>query len=103
MKKFFKVLAIVVVLLLAVIIALPFMFKGKIVELVKAEANKQLTATVDFDNDVSLSLFKNFPQFTIKLKNFSIAYSADVDTLISVKNFSATLDVMYQHRHYRQC
>ena len=94
MKKFFKVLAIVVVLLLAVIIALPFMFKGKIVELVKAEANKQLTATVDFDNDVSLSLFKNFPQFTIKLKNFSIADSADVDTLISVKNFSATLDVM---------
>ncbi len=94
MKKFFKILAIVVVVLLAVIIALPFMFKGKIVELVKAEANKQLTATVDFDNDVSLSLFKNFPQFTIKLKNFSIADSTVADTLISVKNFSATLDIM---------
>lgn len=94
MKKFFKIVAIVVVVFLAVIIALPFMFKGKIVELVKAEANKQLTATVDFDNDVSLSLFKNFPQFTIKLKKFSIADSTDADTLVSIQNLSATLDVM---------
>jgi uncharacterized protein involved in outer membrane biogenesis len=94
MKKFFKITAIVVVVLLGVVIALPFIFKGKIVELVKKEANKQLTATVDFDNDISLSLFKNFPQFTIELKKFSIADSTDTDTLVSVQRFSATLDVM---------
>lgn len=94
MKKFLKIFGIVVVVLLATLIILPFAFKGKIVELVKREANKQLTATVDFDNDVSLSLFKNFPQFTIGLKDFSIADSLDTDTLISVRNFSATLDVM---------
>ncbi|MDL5044961.1 AsmA family protein [Oscillatoria amoena NRMC-F 0135] len=94
MKKFFKITAIVVVVLLGVVIALPFIFKGKIVELVKKEANKQLTATVDFDNDISLSLFKNFPQFTIELKKFSIADSTDSDTLVSVQRFSATLDVM---------
>lgn len=94
MKKFLKVFAIVVAVLLVVMAALPFLFKGKIVELVKKEANKQLTATVDFDNDVSLSLFKNFPHFTIGLKNFSIADSLDTDTLVSVKDFSATLDIM---------
>jgi hypothetical protein len=94
MKKFLKIFAIVVVVLLGTLVALPFIFKGKIVELVKKEANKQLTATVDFDNDVSLSLFKNFPQFTIGFTNFSIADSLDTDTLVSIKNFSATLDIM---------
>lgn len=94
MKKFLKIFLIVIIVLVALLALLPFLFKGKIVELVKSEANKQLTATVDFDNDVSLSLFKNFPQFTIGLKNFSIADSLDTDTLISVKDFSATLDVM---------
>lgn len=94
MKKFLKIFALVVIILVGAAVALPFIFKGKIVELVKREANKQLTATVDFDNDVSLSLFKNFPQFTIGLKNFSVADSLDTDTLISVKDFSATLDVM---------
>ncbi len=94
MKKFLKITAILIVVLLGVVIALPFIFKGKIVELVKKEANKQLTATVDFDNDISLSLFKNFPQFTIELKKFSIADSTDSDTLVSVQHFSATLDVM---------
>jgi hypothetical protein len=94
MKKFLKITAIVVVILLGTIIALPFIFKGKIVELVKKEANKQLTATVNFDNDVKLSLFKNFPQFTIELKNFSIADSTDADTLVSVQRFAATLNIM---------
>ncbi len=94
MKKFFKIFAVVIVVVLGLLIVLPLVFKSKIVGLVKSEANKQLTATVNFDNDVSLSLFKNFPQFTIGLKNFSIADSLDVDTLVSVKEFSATLDIM---------
>jgi hypothetical protein len=94
MKKFLKITAIVIVVLLGIIVALPFIFKGKIVELVKKEANKQLIATVDFDNDVKLSLFKNFPQFTIELKKFSIADSTDADTLVSVERFAATLNIM---------
>lgn len=94
MKKFLKITAIVIVLLLAAVVALPFIFKGKIIEMVKKEANKQLTATLAFDNDIKIKIFKSFPDFTLELKKFSIADSSSSDTLVSVQKFSATLDIM---------
>ncbi|MBI3235023.1 MAG: AsmA family protein, partial [Bacteroidetes bacterium] len=96
MKKIIKWIFILVFLLLITIVALPFVFKGKIVELVKTEANKKLNATLYFDNDISLGLFKSFPNFNITVNNLSLANKGKFqgDTLISAKEFSATLDIM---------
>ncbi len=96
MKKFFLILLAVIILLLASAIILPIVFKGKIVDLVKTEANKNVNAKINFDNDITLSLLANFPNFTLGIKNLSVAgiNEFEGDTLLSLKEFSATLDVM---------
>lgn len=96
MKKLFISLAVVLGLLLAAIIILPILFKDDIVELVKKQANENLNARVNFNNDITLSLIKNFPNFTIGIKDMSIVGVGDFDgdTLVSWKDFEATVDIM---------
>lgn len=60
MKKIFKISAIVVAFLLLVAIALPFMFKGKIVALATEEANKNINAKVKFSDDIGLVFLSHF-------------------------------------------
>lgn len=96
MKKLFISLAIVLGLLVAAIIILPVVFKDDIVALVKKQANENLNAKVNFNNDITLSLIKNFPNFTIGIKDMSIVGIGDFegDTLVSWKDFEATVDIM---------
>ncbi len=95
MKKFFKIILIIIIILVAIIIFLPIIFKGKIIEVAKDEANKSLNAKVEFA-DISLSLISNFPNITAKVKNLTIT-GIDTfknDTLIDFHSLSATLDLM---------
>jgi hypothetical protein len=96
MKKILITITIIIVVLLAALIATPFLFKGKIVELVKEQANNNVNASVNFDNDISLSLIKNFPNFTLGINDLTIVGKDEFegDTLIALKTFSATLDIM---------
>jgi len=71
MKIFSRILIITVALLLLVMFSIPFIFKGKIKETAKEQANKNLEATVDIE-DISLSMFKDFPNLSIELKNITI-------------------------------
>ena len=59
-KRIITGFVILIVLLLAAVIVLPIVYKTKIVEYVKAEANRNLNAHLDFNPDISLSLFKTF-------------------------------------------
>ena len=95
MKKFFKILAIVVLVLLIAMVALPFAFKGKIIETIKKEANKSLNATLDFDK-VSLSLFRSFPDLSVGMKKVSVVGIEDFerDTLTYIRDLRLTLNVM---------
>lgn len=95
MKKVFKILAIVVLVILIAMVALPFAFKGKIIETIKKEANKSLNATLDFDG-VSLSLFRNFPDLSVGMKKLSVVGIEDFeqDTLAYVDDLRLTLNVM---------
>ncbi len=105
LKKILKWLGIVLFLLIIFIIVAPFIFKDKIITFVKEEANKQLNAKVDF-GEFDLTLFKSFPNFSLSIDNVSVAnLSAEAsakagtenfegDTLFSVKNLSATVDLM---------
>jgi hypothetical protein len=94
-KKILIIAAAVVGLLLIALILIPIFYKDKIVELVKKEANKQLNAKLEFE-DIGLSLFRNFPDFTLSIKNLTIINNPPFagDTLIALANFATTLDVM---------
>ncbi len=95
MKKFFKILAIFILVVLIAMVALPFAFKGKIIETIKKEANKNLNATLDFEG-VSLSLFRSFPDLSVGMKKLSVVGIEDFgqDTLTSIPDLRLTLNIM---------
>jgi hypothetical protein len=96
MKKFLLVTASIIVLLLGALIAAPFLFKDKIFAIVKEQANNNVNAIVNFDNNLDLSLLSSFPNFTLGIHNLSVVgvNEFEGDTLIALKTFSATLDLM---------
>jgi len=95
MKKFMKIAGILLVLLLAVVIALPFLFEDKIVQVVKDNVNASLNAKVDF-GDYDLTLLPNFPNFTFQIEDITIDGIAAFDSLrlAEIKEASFTLDIM---------
>jgi hypothetical protein len=80
----------ILVLAIGALIAIPYLFKDKIIALVKEEANKSIIAKLNFDNDVNISLLRSFPRLSIELNHLSIEGldSFAQDTLIYTKNLS---------------
>ena len=71
MKKVLFGLAIFIFLLLAALIAIPYLFKDEIIAQVKTAANESLTAKLDF-SDVDISVFRHFPKLAVGLDNLEI-------------------------------
>lgn len=97
MKKIFKITGIILLVILITLMLLPFLFKGKIIEGIKKEANKSLNAQFNFDeNAIGLSLIKNFPNLSLTLEKVSIVGkdSFDGDTLVYLPKINAQLDLM---------
>ncbi|MFH1005792.1 MAG: AsmA family protein, partial [Bacteroidota bacterium] len=94
-KKIFKWLSILLLLLIVLIIVAPFIFKDKIISIVKEEVNKQLNAKVEF-GEFDLTLFSSFPAFTFSIEKVSVANVGDFqgDTLFSAKKLSVTVNLM---------
>lgn len=95
MKKTFKIIGIVVVVLLGVLITLPWLFKDKITDIVKEEAGKSLEAKINF-GDFGVSLIRNFPNFSLSLEDLTISGKGkfENDTLLKVEKIALTLDLM---------
>lgn len=95
MKKALKITALVLVILMAVAFAIPFLFKKQIAELVKKEINNSLAAKVDF-SDVSLSLFRHFPKVSIRLDDLSVVGINEFanDTLVAAESIDASVNLM---------
>ena len=95
MKKFIKIAALVFVLLFAVLISIPFLFKDKIVAKVKEEANKNLNATVNF-GEFDISIISSFPNLKFSINELSIIGKDDFlgDTLIFSKITALNLNLM---------
>ncbi len=83
-KRILLFFALFIVLLLGAAAAFPFLFKDKILAAVKEEVNKSLQARVDFA-DVSLSLFRDFPNVAVGLKNYSITGTGQFDGITLAK------------------
>lgn len=93
-KRILKWTGITFLLLLILVIAAPFLFKDKLVQLVKKEANKSLNAKVDF-GDFDLTLFSSFPDFRFKIQNVSVinVEPFNGDTLAYIKELSLDLNI----------
>jgi hypothetical protein len=94
-KKIAKTIAIVVGCILLVAFAAPFLFKNKILALVKKEVNQQLNATVNF-SDVSISFFSHFPKVGIDVDDISVVGANEfaADTLLLAKSIDVSVNFM---------
>lgn len=83
-------------LLLLLIVLLPFLFKGKIINLTKEYLNKNIVnARVDV-KDIDLSIFSSFPDFRLEIKGLHIQNDStfqDLD-LLNVGRIAIDLDLM---------
>ena len=96
MKRLVKVFLGFLLTLFVAAIVLPMIFKDKIRELIVTEFEKNTEATIYFDIDeFSLSMIKNFPDFTIGLGDFGVVGKGvfESDTLVSVKELEARINL----------
>ena len=94
-KKILVFLLIAFSMLIAAAVVLPLIFKDDIIKLVKAEANNQVNAELDF-GDISLSLFKNFPDFTLSIDDITVKNRAPFEgvTMAEIASVELSLDLM---------
>lgn len=71
MKKVFKIIGIVLLVIVVILVAAPFLFESQIKDYVRKTANESVDAQVEF-SDISLSFFRSFPQATVVIENFSV-------------------------------
>jgi hypothetical protein len=95
MKKFLKITGIIVLILITLIIAVPFVFQGKIMKIAKEQINNNLNAKADFEK-LSLSLFRSFPNVSVGIKNLYITgiNEFEGDTLFSTRSIDLVLDLV---------
>lgn len=95
MKRFLKITATVVAVVLVVAIVAPLLFRGKIVEIVKREANGMLTARLDFEK-LDISLLRNFPNASLNLKGLTLVGTErfEGDTIVAAKRISVVVNLM---------
>lgn len=95
MKKFLKITGIILLVLLVVLFTLPFLFKGKIISIVKTQINKSINARVDF-SDIDISLIRRFPRVSVAIENIQVIGNGNfaADTLIAAKKIDAALNLM---------
>ena len=95
MKKFLKIVAIVLAVLVAIIIAVPALLSGKIGDIVKSEANKMLNAKVEFEK-LDISLISHFPKASLELVNYSVTGIDEFEgvVLVAGKRIEVAVDVL---------
>ncbi len=96
MKRLVKVVAIVVAVILAVALIVPMALKGKISEIVKQEANKLLTATLEFD-ELDISLLRHFPNASLELKGLSLTGGVEPfegETIVAADRISVVVNLL---------
>jgi hypothetical protein len=95
LKKALKVTGVVVLVVLVAAITLPFIYKDKIVAMVKEEANKNVNAKIDFGT-FDMGIIRSFPDFTFTLNDLKIIGINEFkdDTLANIKSLNIRVDLM---------
>ncbi|MBP1840422.1 AsmA-like C-terminal region-containing protein [Formosa algae] len=95
MKKTLKIVGIVIGLLIVFLIAAPFIFEGKILDIVKSTVNKNIDAEFDFA-DADISFIRNFPEVTVSVNDMSILNTGTFagKTLVAAKSANISVPFM---------
>ncbi len=95
MKKALKIIGIILGVIIILLLAAPFIFKGSLENMLKKTINENLNATVTWEK-LDLSLFSSFPDASLQLNNFSVINKApfEGDTLASGKSLKLDMGVM---------
>ena len=93
-RRILKWSGISLLLIIVFLIAAPFIFKDKIIAIVKEQANNNLNAKVDF-GEFDLTLISSFPDFRFKIKNVSVIGVNEFkdDTLAFIGNLSTDINL----------
>ena len=93
-KKVLKITSITLLVLLAIIIAVPLFLQGKIEEIIKTKVNNSINATFEFE-DADLSLLRSFPDANVELTNLSLVNKApfEGDTLFASSEIALSMSI----------
>ncbi|WP_339712156.1 AsmA-like C-terminal region-containing protein [uncultured Kriegella sp.] len=93
-NKLFKILGAILILVIGVLIAAPFLLEAKIGDIIKNNANNNLNATLDF-TDADLSLIRSFPNAEVSLNGVSLINKAPFagDTLFAAKQVALKMGI----------
>ncbi|WP_456315443.1 hypothetical protein [Pseudomonas shirazensis] len=94
LKKILKITAIVLVVIIAALFAIPYLFKDQIKAKITEAINESVDAKVSFA-DADLSLFKNFPNATVGIEKLVIINKApfEGDTLVSLGELNLKMSI----------
>lgn len=97
MKKFFIIFLTIIGLLLIAMAVAPVFFKDDIQKALDEQVANNLNARIYYStDDFSLSLFRSFPNLSVAIGNFGVVGvdKFESDTLLAVKTFDITVDIM---------
>jgi hypothetical protein len=91
-KSTFKWISSIIVILLIALIAIPFLFKDRIVAMVSNSINDNINATVTF-KEADLNLFRDFPLASLSVNEVTVINKAPFlgDTLFNAEKINFTL------------
>lgn len=94
MKKIIISIIAIIVLLLGALLILPSFFKGDIIRIIQNQSSKHIKAEVVI-GDISLSMFKNFPDLNVAIKNVTISGKDEFanDTIVHIPLFEASVNL----------
>lgn len=94
-KRLFKILLGLLLLVVIALVAIPVFFKDDIIAKAKSIANESVNANIDF-GDFSLGLISSFPNFTFNIQDVSVINKApfEGDTLAYLGSVDVKLDLM---------
>ena len=94
MKKLFKIIGIVLLIIIALLAAVPLVLESKIDAIVQNYVDDNLNAKVEFD-DISLSLLSSFPKASVTVDNLIITNNEPFkdETLVTSKHISFEMPI----------
>ncbi len=92
MKLLFKIFGVLLIVIIAALVAIPFFLESNVEKIVRQTAKGQVNAKVDFSK-INLSLIKNFPSASVTINDLMIVNNApfENDTLINAKQIVSVL------------
>ena len=95
MKKIIRIVLIVLLVLIGVAFAAPFIFKSKIIAIAKEQINRNINVHVEFA-DVNISFFRHFPRVALGMEKLSVVGVDEFsrDTLIYANQLDVAVNLM---------